>query len=174
MVHLKDVSAGDQVEMWVREFPFDGFKWKVVTNFDLRVEMPREDWIKKIYDVAGIDNADKTIVLKIDDKSFVHSEIKYSVNAFYDKVPEKGGKEIERALISYQLLGTYAYDYSVIKHIPAGEIYRPRLETEPLTCKNCNDIVPMAAANQPDGVTFICYQCRQDPYSRSWKPVIRG
>lgn len=30
-------------------------------------------------------------------------------------------------------------------------------------CDSCENIVHMAAPNQPDGKTFICYSCRQNP-----------
>lgn len=33
-----------------------------------------------------------------------------------------------------------------------------------MRCERCKDYVLMAAANQPDGITFKCYSCRFNPY----------
>lgn len=35
---------------------------------------------------------------------------------------------------------------------------------EGLTCSVCKEVCPWAEANQPDGNTFHCYNCRSNPY----------
>lgn len=97
-----------------------------------------------------------------------------------------------------QVLAFQEYDANLLKTdkvyscVPNIDIYlnnpvvwarEPFIDTSPNTqrltlprhypCKNCGDFSYMGGPNQPDGVSMICYPCKDNPYRpKSLKPVI--
>ena len=59
------------------------------------------------------------------------------------------------------------YDNKLVINLKPNHITGLRVKLSPdkdfCKCESCENIVHMAAPNQPDGKTFICYSCRQNP-----------
>lgn len=50
-----------------------------------------------------------------------------------------------------------------ILYISDGMIYKVNSIMDGMTCINCQEFCQFASSNQEDG-TFICWQCRKDPW----------
>lgn len=59
------------------------------------------------------------------------------------------------------------YEGQQVLHLKPYHVVSVRIKINSVTdfckCDSCENIVHMAAPNQPDGKTFICYSCRENP-----------
>lgn len=74
----------------------------------------------------------------------------------------KGSVRADSFLLK-QLSLTKKYLGDDILYIREGFVYKVKSEVDGCTCDKCKDFFYQAAPNQDNG-TFLCWECRQNPY----------